>query len=484
MSTIPAPVVVRPTWDRLRRVENFGHSIGVPGFVFQPATEAQVQTILAQAHRLGYRVALRGSGRSYGDAALAAGHWVLDTRRMTRILAWDPEQGRLTVEPGVTVEQIWRYTLADGWWPAVVPGTMRPTAAGCAAMNVHGKNNWQAGTWGEHVTAVRVLTPTGQVHDLTPEDEAFWAVLGGLGVLGVITRLTLQLKPVASGDLEVRAWATPDLERTLADLDAFKDRYEYVVAWVDGTAGGRRLGRGQLHAARHIPAEAEPFPARTLDPAYQVLPDTFFGLVPKSLLWRFMRPFMHNPGVRLVNTAKYWASRPWGGATVYRQSLVAFNFLLDYVPHWERAYGRGGLMQYQIFVPKAQALTVFREVLRRTQARGVPTYLAVIKRHRPDRFWLSHAVDGFSLALDFPVRPRQVRALLDVLAELDRLVLDAGGRFYFAKDATLRPEVARAFLGAETVQRFLDLKRAWDPHDVLQTDLYRRVFGPLAAAQG
>ncbi len=473
-----AKVLPTPRWDRLRRVENFGHSIRTPGFVFQPATEEQVLEVLQRAHKQGARVALRGSGRSYGDAAMASGQWVLDLQRMNRIVAWDPRQGRLTVEPGVTVAQMWPYTLPDGWWPAVVPGTMRPTAGGCAAMNVHGKNNWHAGTWGEHITQVRVLTPTGQVHDLTPQDDAFWAVMGGLGVLGVITRMTLQLKPVASGNLEVRAWATPNLECTLADLDAAKDEYEYVVAWVDGTARGRGLGRGQLHAARHLPAHAEPFPHRTLDPAYQVLPDTFFGVVPKGLLWRFMRPFMHNPGVWLVNTAKYWASRTLGHEKIYRQSLVAFNFLLDYVPHWERAYGPGGLMQYQIFVPHERALQVFADALRWVQKWGVPTYLAVVKRHRPDRFWLSHAVDGFSLAMDFPVRPRRLPALLEVLGYIDRMVLEAGGRFYFAKDATLRPETAWAFLGHDTVQRFLDLKRAWDPHDVLQTDLYRRIFGP------
>ena len=480
LSTAPPPRV--PSWDQLRSVENFGHSIRVPGFVFRPTHEDQVLEVLTQAHRLGYRVALRGSGRSYGDAALASGHWVVDMQRMNRILAWDPQQGRLTVEPGVTVEQMWRYTLADGWWPAVVPGTMRPTAGGCAAMNVHGKNNWQTGTWGEHVTHVRVLTPTGETHDLTPDDEAFWAVLGGLGVLGVITQMTLRLKPVGSGNLDVRAWATPDLAHTLADVDAAKDDDEYVVAWVDSTARGRARGRGQLHVARHVPAEAEPFPRRTLDTAYQVLPDTFFGVVPKSILWRFMQPFMNDWGVRLVNTAKYRAARGGDPRASYRQSLVAFNFLLDYIPHWERAYGRGGLMQYQIFVPYDRALEVFDEVLRRTQARGVPAYLAVIKRHRPDRFWLSHAVDGFSLALDFPVRPGRTTALLNVLAELDRLVLDAGGRFYFAKDATLRAETARAFLGEDVIARFMALKRDWDPHDVLQTDLYRRVFGAARAA--
>ncbi|MCS6776934.1 MAG: hypothetical protein NZ557_10370, partial [Chthonomonadaceae bacterium] len=57
--------------------------------------------------------------------------------------------------------------------------------------------------------------------------------------------------------------------------------------------------------------------------------------------------------------------------------------------------------------------------------------------------------------------------------------LEAGGRFYFAKDSTLDPQSAAAFLGPETLKRFCALKRACDPEHLLQTDLSRRLFGPL-----
>ncbi|NPA05909.1 MAG: FAD-binding oxidoreductase [Chloroflexi bacterium] len=475
----PAIHPQRAPWSHWRLVENFGHSIRVPAQVFQPATVEQLADLFARARRENVAIALRGSGRSYGDAAMRQGHWVLDLRRMNRILAWDPKTGEITVEPGVTIEQLWRYVLPDGWWPAVVPGTMRPTMGGCVAMNVHGKNNWHAGTFGEHVTRLRVLTPAGDEYELTPDDPRFHTFVGGLGVLGVATSITLRLKRVASGNLDVHAWAVPDLAHMLADLDTYKDRYEYIVGWVDSTAMGWARGRGQIHAANHVPEGEELYPERTLSPDYQVLPDVFFGFVPKAWMWRFMRPFMTNWGVRLVNSAKYWASRWLSHHKTYRQALVAFNFLLDYIPNWERAYRGRGLIQYQIFVPRDEALRVFNEVLRYTQQRGMPSYLAVVKRHRADAFLLSHGVDGYSLALDFPVWPGKERDLVAMLHELDRLVLDAGGRFYFAKDATLTPDTAAAFLGEQALRTFFELKATWDPEDRLQTDLYRRVFAPL-----
>ena len=150
---------------------------------------------------------------------------------------------------------------------------------------------------------------------------------------------------------------------------------------------------------------------------------------------------------------------------------------MDYVPNWEKAYGRGGLIQYQSFLPVETAHDTYREILQRSQRRGLPSYLGVMKRHRPDQFLLSHAVDGFSLALDFKVPHRKREKLVRLAHELNEVVLAGGGRFYFAKDSTLTPEAVQAYLGEETVKKFRDLKAKVDPHHILQTDLYRRCFG-------
>ncbi len=205
-----------------------------------------------------------------------------------------------------------------------------------------------------------------------------------------------------------------------------------------------------------------------------MLPDTFFGLVPKSTLWMFMTPFMNNAGTRLINTAKYLFSATVEQRKVYRQSLVEFNYLLDYVPNWERSYGRAGLIQYQTFIPLANATSAYLEMLRLAQRRGMPPYLGVTKRHRPDKFLFSHAVDGYSFAMDFKVTsPRKLQALCE---EMSDIALDAGARFYFAKDSTLTADRARRYLGDATLARFRALKNQCDPENILQTDLYRRLL--------
>lgn len=455
-------------------LENFGHSLSAPSYRYQPKTPDEIYEAFHLAKRSGLSVALRGAGRSYNDASLNGGGIVLDLSGMNRILEWDAASGVVCAEPGVTLERLWQRVLPDGWWPPVVSGTMHTTLGGCLGANIHGKNNFRMGTIGEHVLEFSALLPTGAEVTCSPKKngDLFYAMIGGLGILAVFTSITLKMKPVHSGLLDVFAWPVPNLEAHLRALEQGAPEYDYIVGWLDATASGRGLGRGQIHAARHLPAGADP--QQTLHVAYQTLPAALFGIVPKSLLHYFMRPFMNNLGTRGVNTAKYVASLR---RQHYRQSHAAFHFLLDYVPNWERSYGRGGLIQYQSFLPQETALPAWTEVLRLALRRNLPSYLGVTKRHRPDRFLLSHALDGFSLALDFKVTDGNRSRLRAMLHDFDRIVLEAGGRFYFAKNSETTSETALRFLGAETVARFKRLKKRCDPHGLLESDLFRRMFG-------
>jgi len=66
--------------------------------------------------------------------------------------------------------------------------------------------------------------------------------------------------------------------------------------------------------------------------------------------------------------------------------------------------------------------------------------------------------------------------LNDQLQEFDQIVLNAGGRFYFAKNSETSAVTTRAFLGEETLKKFKKLKKRCDPNGLLESDLYRRIF--------
>lgn len=462
------------------RVESWGRALSSRARVVYASRVETIREVFELARRQGRTVALRGAGCSYSDAFQNDGGLVLDTAGANRILDWDPSSGRLHAEPGLTIAQAWRSTLAEGWWPPVVTGTMFASFGGLAAMNAHGKNNFKRGTFGEHVCAFTMLLPTGEEVRCSPRENAdlYYAAIGGFGVLGCFTGLTLSMKRVHSGLVEVEPIVLSNLGEAFQCFEAYRDRIDYFVGWLDAFATGSSVGRGIVHVARYLTEGEDPDPAWTLSPASQELPSRILGVIPKSETWRVLRPFVNDTGMRFVNLAKWIAARCHPDGHAYRQSLAAFSFLLDYVPGWKFAYGPGGLIQYQSFVPKERAREVFERLLAMSRERGLPPYLLVLKRHRPDPFLLTHAVDGYSLAMDYRVTVRNRTRLWELAHEMDEVVHGAAGRFYFAKDATLRPTSLRRIWPREVLERFAALKKRCDPDGILQSDLYRRVVGP------
>jgi FAD/FMN-containing dehydrogenase len=454
------------------QLENFGHSLGAPSYLIKPTRTEEIYKAFQLAKKLGLAVSTRGGGRSYNDAALNGGGIMLDMCGMNAITKWDKATGLVTAQPGTTLEQLWQRVEPDGWWPPVVSGTMFTTLGGCLSANIHGKNNFKMGPIGEHVVEFSAILPTGAEITCSPKKNAdlFYGMISGLGMLGVFTSITLQMKKVYSGLLEVHAWPAHTLKEHLSLLEENAPKYDYIVGWLDAIT----VGHGQIHAANYLHEGEDPDPQKTMRLENQNLPSRLFGVMPKSLLHYFMTPFANNLGWGLVNTAKYVTSLR---KHTFRQAHAAFHFLLDYVPLWELSYGKGGLIQYQSFLPKESALPAWTEMLNLAKKQGLPSYVGVTKRHRPDKFLLTHAVDGFSLALDFKVTDRNRARLHKMLQEYDRIVLEHGGRFYFAKNSETSSETARAFLGEATIAKYRKLKKRCDPNGLLESDLYRRVFG-------
>ncbi|MDX1413836.1 MAG: FAD-binding oxidoreductase [Candidatus Promineifilaceae bacterium] len=473
----PAAYSGKLSLENLETVSAWGGASDGVSYVYRPTTVDQLYELLILAKESGRSLGLRGGGNSYGDAALNNENILLDMRRMNRILMWDPENGIIKLEPGVTISQLWQYALEDGWWPPVVTGTSKTTIGGCVAMNVHGKNAYQVGPIGDHILDFELMLPSGEIITCSRDEnrELFFAAVGGFGMLGIFTAISLQLKRVYSGLLEVQTQTQPDLEGMFTYFEEYVDQSDYIVGWIDSFTRGSALGRGDVHRANYLAPGADLAPSQTLRLDNQHLTPNMFGIVPRSIIWIMMRPFMNNLGTALINMAKYQAGR-LGGSKRFRQPHAAFHFLLDYVPDWKNAYGPGGLIQYQPFIPKETAHDAFADLLRLCQRRGLPNYLTVFKRHRPDEFLMTHSLDGFSLAMDFRITDDRRSRVASLARELDEIVLAAGGRFYFAKDSTLRPQVAQAYLGQNVIDQFNALKQRNDPNNLLQTDLWRRIF--------
>ena len=135
----------------------------------------------------------RGLGRGYGDCALSP-EATISTARLNRFHSFDPDTGIVVAEAGVSLAEIIEAFLPRGFFLPVTPGTKFVTLGGAIAADVHGKNHHVAGSFGDHVPWLELVTGGGPQRCSPSQNPAlFKATLGGMGLTGVITRAALRL---------------------------------------------------------------------------------------------------------------------------------------------------------------------------------------------------------------------------------------------------------------------------------------------------
>ncbi|HET8604356.1 MAG TPA: FAD-binding oxidoreductase [Marmoricola sp.] len=404
----------------------------------------------------------RGLGRSYGDAAQNAGGLVLEPLPETVAVERTGVHPAVRVSAGTSLHTLIRWLLPRGWFVPVTPGTRYVTVGGAIAADVHGKNHHRDGTFSAHVEELTLVAGDGRLRTVGPanDPELFWATAGGMGLTGVITEAVLRVRPVESGYLRVATERLPDLDSVMARMLEADREASYSVAWIDTVARGRHLGRSVLTTGEH--AGLDDLPARLRSrpwalPGGPRLPAPDPG--PVRLVSR--------PGVRVFNEA--WFRKAPRHRTESLQTSAAFFHPLDGVAGWNRLYGRRGFVQYQLVVPD-DAADRLPGLLTRIASSGCPSFLSVLKRFGPaGSGMLSFPLPGWTLAVDLAAGPR----LAGLFADLDRIVLEAGGRLYLAKDARMPRWLLEATY--PRLEEFRAVRRRVDPRGVFQSDLARRL---------
>ena len=405
--------------------------------VSRPRSEEDLRALVAEGDLIA-----RGNGRAYGDSAMGEGI-TADMRGFNRMIAFDAETGRLVVEAGVLLSDVIDVFLPRGWFPAITPGTKLVTIGGMIAADVHGKNH-QEGSFGAFTDWIDLMGADGRVVRCSRDQNAdlFGWTIGGMGLTGVILRAAIRLRPVESAWIRQTTIAAPTLDATMAAL-ADSDRATYSVSWIDVLSTGRALGRSIVtlgeHAARaELPADRRANPYAT--PRRRKLAVPFYA--PSFTI--------NGLSVRIFN-ALYYAK----GALAAGEALVDWDtyfYPLDSVTGWNRIYGRKGFMQFQCALPTESARAGLEAQLRAISKAGIGSFLTVLKRLGPQAGQFSFPMEGYTLAVDFPVS----RGSHVLMAELDRITIDHGGRFYLAKDSRISAEVLRQ--ADPRVERFVQMR--------------------------
>jgi FAD/FMN-containing dehydrogenase len=389
----------------------------------------------------------RGNGRCYGDASLAGK--TVSTLKFDKILSFDTVNGIFECQSGVTLDQVLEVIVPKGWFLPVTPGTKFITVGGAVASDVHGKNHHVDGCFSHHVIDMDLMLANGEILTCSPgqHPDLFEATCGGMGLTGVITRVKFDLKKIETAYIKQKQVKAANLEEIIHLFEIYKE-YTYSVAWIDCLKKGQHFGRSILILGEHAKAdelsEKQKQHSLSLPVKKQI---TFPFNLPSWVLNAFT--------VKAFNFLYYGKNlkKEINNVVPYEP----FFYPLDAILHWNRGYGKSGFVQYQFVLPM-NAKQGLIGILQRISDKGLGSFLAVLKIFGKQESLIGFPMEGYTLALDFPVR----KGLFEFLDELDKIVLQYGGRIYMSKDARMKPEILQA--GYPHLQRFMDIVKKFNPH--------------------
>jgi decaprenylphospho-beta-D-ribofuranose 2-oxidase len=428
-----------------------------------PDTEVIAKAVAEAADGKNRGVIARGLGRSYGDNAQNGGGLVIDMTPLNSIHSINGDTHLVDVDAGVNLDQLMKAALPFGLWVPVLPGTRQVTVGGAIACDIHGKNHHSEGSFGNHVRSIELLLANGETRHLTPDGEnaeLFWATVGGNGLTGIMLRTTIEMTPtetayfIADGDI------TASLDETIAlHSDGSEANYTYSSAWFDAISAPPRLGRaaisrGSLATLDQLPAKLQRNPLKFDAPQLLTLPDVF----PNGLANKYT--------FSAVGELWYRKSGTYRGKI---QNLTQFYHPLDMFGEWNRAYGPAGFLQYQFVVP-TEAVDEFKAIIGDIQASGHYSFLNVFKLFgKGNQAPLSFPIPGWNVCVDFPIKA----GLNEFVSELDRRVLEFGGRLYTAKDSRTTADTFHAMY--PRIDEWIAVRRKADPTGVFASDMARRL---------
>ena len=371
----------------------------------------------------------RGNGRCYGDAALSEN--IFSTKRLNKFISFDRLNGVIDCEAGVLLSDVLEVIVPQGYFLFVTPGTKFITVGGAIASDVHGKNHHAEGCFSEYVIEFSLMNEKGEILRCSriENPEKFWSTIGGMGLTGIILSAKFKLKNIESSYIRQESIKAENLDEIFKLFDE-SESWTYNVAWIDCLQKNKNVGRSIMmrgeHAFKH-----------ELPKKLQVNALKLKKSISPSIPFYFPNFVLNNLTVKLFNLLYYFKQNKKEVKNVVHYE--PFFYPLDIVNDWNRIYGKTGFIQYQMVIPKEQGKEGMKKILETIAKSGNGSFLAVLKlfgKNNPQAY-NSFPMEGYTLALDFKVNSK----LKKLVAQLDAIVEEFGGRIYLTKDSMSKPSL-------------------------------------------
>jgi FAD/FMN-containing dehydrogenase/Fe-S oxidoreductase len=465
-----------------------------PRAVLIPKTWTDVEAALEFANSEGISLLPRGGGTSQSGQTVGDALVIDFTKHLNKVEHYDAKKGRITVQPGLVLDDLNRRLKADGWWyPVDVSTASRATLGGMAANNSCGSRSIRYGKMQDNVEALEAILTSGELHRFAAlrPDAALDADMRALALreeAEIRARFPRVLRRVGGYNIDALLGDAPNMGQLLIGSEGTLAITKSLDLKLSPTLTTKTLGvchfptfHAAMDAAQHI-VKLNPVAVELVDhnmirlgrgiPQFKPIVDRFVKGEPAALL--------------LVEFAETNAEN--------RRRLSALGDLMAELGfRWgDPGKREGGVVeaedpsfQAEIWGVRTQGLNIMMSM----RSEGKPVsfvedcavpleHLAdfttkltdVFRKHGTDGTWYAHASVGLLhvrpvLNLRQDMGLRQMRAIAE--EAFDLVAAFKGSHSGEHGDGIVRSEFHERMYGARMVRTFEEVKDRFDPGGVM-----------------
>jgi FAD/FMN-containing dehydrogenase len=435
--------------ERIRMADWSGFTdFGGEADVYAPKNEAEIAAIVRDCFEQRKKVRAVGLRTSW-NALWHSDDVMVSTSRLNAITAVEPETRTVTCEPGVTLSELHKALWAKGLTLETAPGPGWLTVAGCLSTGSHGSG---PPSMSSNMIGCRLVTASGEVLEIGENDDRLDAVRVSLGMLGILSSVTLRVVDAFNVKLTFSRVPLKDWNRYLTEGEMsyllwFAHTDTCVFARVDVLPRSTRSGaHSQLSSSDpHFPAPSG-MVAKYMGPLNELanfIPTTFPAR--NRYLMEVFFPDMQVTGPAHEVLMSFQADGPIAGA------------------EWSVPARRFG-----------EALEeIHREISRGAFYLPAPVWL---KKVKPESAWLSAADEEcVQCGIYHSLTPGAPSHVKEMVTHMERLMLRYGGRPHLGKLIYLEPSALKS--AYPNWPKFDALRRSMDPTGVFWTRAMDALFG-------
>ena len=403
----------------------------------QPETIEQIQELVLHNNKL----KAQGTRHSFNDIADSPGD-IISLEHFNKIIALDREQRTVTVEAGVRYGELAGWLHGEGYALHNLASLPHISIAGACATGTHGSGD-RHGNLSTAVSALELVTANGDLILLSREkdEERFPGAVVGLGGLGVVTRLTLDISPTFEMRQDVyENLPLSELEAHLDELFSSAYSVSLFTDWQNSTFNQVWLKR---HVLDNDPTKVDP---------------QLFGA---TLAIKNLHPISSLSAENC--TEQMGVQGPW-----YERLP---HFRLDFTP------SSGEELQSEYLVPRPHAFEALQAVDQLRDSIAPLLQISEIRSIAADDLWMSPSYHRDSIAIHFTWK-KDWESVKNLLPRIEEQLAPFDARPHWAKLFTMSPTRVQSLY--EKLPEFRQLLRHYDPNGKFRNAfLDQYIFGTV-----